>query len=240
MKQCQGVIMHRELVRRRHLPHWDVPNAAYFVTTCLKGSIPPQGLLDLARYRADLHRRSRPTEVTEEEWQARCWKLWFVRAESWLDCRPANRLLEDPVLAQIVENSMFHFAGERYDLLTYVVMPSHFHWLFQPLAKWVETLPDEEPTPRERIMYSLNRFTATACNRLLQRKGKFWQGESYDHWVRDVDELERIMRYIEENPVKAGLVKSPEQWPFSSARFRKQMGTEWGVPLTSRPSGLES
>jgi hypothetical protein len=31
-----------------------------------------------------------------------------------------------------------------------------------------------------------------------------------------------VVRYIETNPVKAGLVKSPEQWPFSSARFRDQ------------------
>src|SRR5262249_15391165 len=115
--------------------------------------------------------------------------------------QPARRALENPALARIVVNALHHFAGERYDLWAYVVMPSHLHWLFQPLPQWVATLADDGRTPRERTTYSLNRFTATACNRFLNVKGTFWQGESYDHWVRDVDELERIIRYIEENPV---------------------------------------
>jgi type I restriction enzyme R subunit len=135
---------------------------------------------------------------------------------------------------------MFHFAGERYDLWAYVVMPSHLHWLFHPLVEWVKTLPDDGRTPRQRITYSLNRFTATACNRILKVKGAFWQTESYDHWVRDVDSLERIIRYIEGNPVKAHLVEHPEEWRFSSAKARQLTGMEWGFPLRRPMSGLES
>jgi len=45
----------------------------------------------------------------------------------------------------------------------------------------------------------------------------FWQDESYNHWVRTRDELETIVRYIEENPVRASLVKSAEDWRWSSA-----------------------
>jgi type I restriction enzyme R subunit len=66
---------------------------------------------------------------------------------------------------------------------------------------------------------------------LLNRNGTFWQHESFDHWVRDVEEMERIMRYIEENPVKAGLVSSAALWPYSSAFVRKQLGLEWGQPI---------
>jgi hypothetical protein len=51
-----------EVIRRRNLPHWDVPTAAYFVTTCLKGSIPARGLLDLESYREELARRARPAD----------------------------------------------------------------------------------------------------------------------------------------------------------------------------------
>jgi putative transposase len=165
--------MDREVVRRRDLPHWDVPGAAYFVTTCLDGSIPAQGLLDLARFRADLHQRSRPKDLTEEAWRIRCWKQGFVRLESWLDDRPARRVLTNHSLACVVVKSLLHFAGERYDLCAYVVMPSHLHWVFQPRSQWVETLVDDGRTARERIIYSLNRFTATACNRLLQVHGPF-------------------------------------------------------------------
>jgi REP element-mobilizing transposase RayT len=232
--------MEQEQIRRRHLPHWDVPGAAYFVTTCLEGSIPAKGLLDVARYGAQLRRRSRPPNVTEDAWKVRNWKLLFVRQEQWLDHAPANRALESPELAREVVDSMYHFAGARYDLLAYVVMPSHFHWLFQPRPEWVATIDTTKRTARERILYGLKRYTANACNRIRGVRGTFWQQESYDHWVRDSDEMKRIIRYIERNPVKAGLVRTPEDWKFGSARVRKLAGRELGMPLTKGMSGSES
>ncbi len=232
--------MERERIRRRDLPHWDVPGAAYFITACLEGSIPAEGLLQLARYKEELRKRPRPTAMTERQWQVHCWKLEFVRLEHWLDRQPANRILERADLAQEVEKSMYHFAEERYDHLAYVVMPSHFHWVFQPRTEWTDSLPEDGRSARERIMYSLKRFTANCCNRLLQQHGTFWQVESYDHWIRDSDEMERIIRYIEENPVTAGLVSDPADWRFSSAWARKRSATEWGIPLPRRMPGLES
>ena len=46
----------------------------------------------------------------------------------------------------------------------------------------------------------------------------FWQDESYDRLVRNDLEFERIVNYIERNPVTAGLVLTPEEFPWSSAR----------------------
>lgn len=222
-----------ESLRRRRLPHWDVPDAAYFVTTCLKGSIPAQGLLDLRRYRQELQARPRPEGQEQWEWQRTLGKLHFARTDKWLDHRPAVRHLEEPCLARAVIDALYHFAGERYDLLAFVVMPSHIHWVFQPLAAWVETLPDLKTSrgPRQRILHSVNRHSAAECNKLRSAAGDFWQRESFDHWVRDAEELERIIRYIEANPVTAGLVTAPELWPFSSAHDRLQAGIEWGEPL---------
>jgi putative transposase len=233
-----------ETLRRRRLPHWDVPEAAYFLTTCLAGSIPAQGLLDIDHHRAELGRRPRPEGLSESEWRHRIDKLTFARRDSWLDDRPAVRHLEDPRLARIVVDALYFFAGRRYDLLAFVVMPSHLHWVFQPLADWVNGTLETCPTssnvpasrsPRQRIQHSVNRHTASECNRLRGATGSFWQRESYDHWVRDVDELERIIRYVETNPLKAGLVEAPEDWPFSSAHDRKLFGLEFGEPLVRRP-----
>src|SRR5207302_699013 len=109
--------MEREVIRRRDLPHWDVPGAAYFVTTCLKGSIPAQGLLEIARFREELRNSSKPAELSEQQWEVRRWKLAFVRLEDWLDRRAANRVLEQSRLARVVVDAMHFFAGERYDLL---------------------------------------------------------------------------------------------------------------------------
>jgi type I restriction enzyme R subunit len=219
-----------ERIRRRQLPHWDVPHAAYFVTTCLHGSIPARGLLDLERYEIALQQRQRPADRSDHEWTQDRWKLAFARRDHWLDQDPAVRHLADARLARIVVDALFFFADKRYDLLAYVVMPSHFHWVFHPGEDWVRTLSGDR-LPREIIQHSVNRYSSRQCNNILGQEGAFWQHESYDHWIRDVDELERIILYIESNPVKAGLVAAAEDWEFSSAHARKAAGLAFGEPL---------
>jgi putative transposase len=207
----------REQIRRRHLPHLDVPGATYFVTSCLAGSIPAQGLLEIARLEQNLL-ASRPPHIPLKDWKTIVWKKTFVAREAWLDGRPVARHLAEPTLAAIVAGALRFFSGERYDLLAWVVMPSHFHWVFRPRDEWISTLADfDKRTPRERIMHGIKRDSALKCNRVLGLSGPFWQDESYDHVVRDEDELARIVEYIELNPVKAGLCASRETWQWSSA-----------------------
>ncbi len=219
-------------IRRRRLPHIDVDGGTYFVTSCLAGSIPAQGSLELKRYERELAER-RPANVSLAEWNVRRWKLIFAHTDRWLDREPAVRHLADPSLANEVVKAMLHFAGSRYDLLAFVVMPSHFHWVFRPLESWTRSLPadDDAPSPRELVMHSIKRFTARQCNQLLGRRGAFWQDESYDHSVRDEDELLRIIEYVETNPVQAALTTRTDEWQHSSACWRKGSGTEVGLPL---------
>jgi putative transposase len=69
-----------------------------------------------------------------------------------------------------------------------------------------------------QITHWIKGRTAREGNLLLGRTGEpFWQDESYDHWVRNEREFHRIVKYIEWNPVSAGLVTKPEDWPWSSA-----------------------
>ena len=89
-------------------------------------------------------------------------------------------------------------------------MANHVHLLVVPYIS---------PT---RFLQSLKSYTARQANKLLGRTGEpFWQRESYDHWVRDEAERRRIISYIENNPVKAGLVNSPRNYPWSSAAVRE-------------------
>jgi putative transposase len=46
----------------------------------------------------------------------------------------------------------------------------------------------------------------------------FWQEESYDRLVRDEQEFERVRSYVENNPVRAGLVRRAEEFQWSSAK----------------------
>jgi type I restriction enzyme R subunit len=67
---------------------------------------------------------------------------------------------------------------------------------------------------------------------LLGLSGSFWQTETFDHYACDESEAIRIIHYIENNPVVAGLVEVAEDYPFSSACYRKQLGTKPGDPIT--------
>ncbi|HEY3318875.1 MAG TPA: transposase [Planctomycetota bacterium] len=71
--------------------------------------------------------------------------------------------------------------------------------------------------PLRTIMQGLKGYTAREANQLLGRRGAFWQDESFDHWVRDEAEYNRIVWYIDNNPVAAGLCREPGEWKWSSA-----------------------
>lgn len=225
--------MMKEQFRRRRLPHYDKPGAIYFVTSCLNGSIPALGLNQIAKYRQFLAGKAIPQGMTTQQWARHKWKLEFAKSDQWLDQHPAARHLESEALAAEVENTLLHFAGERYAIWAWVVMPSHFHWVFEPLLRWVKGLGDsaDDRTPRERIMHSIKRHSARQCNRIRGLRGTFWQDESYDHCVDNVDELQRVIEYVEQNPVKADLVDDASEFRFSSASYRKAKCVPPGRPL---------
>lgn len=76
-------------------------------------------------------------------------------------------------------------------------------------------------SPLSKIMHSLKSYTANEANIVLSRDGRFWQRESYDHWVRDDAELARIAEYIANNAVSAKLAENAWDWPYCSAHDRK-------------------
>ena len=110
--------------------------------------------------------------------------------------------LKHPQVAATVVETLVTIGKEWgfYDLFAWVIMSNHVHVLLQPHK------------PLRRITHAVKSTSAREANLILGRRGsRFWQDESYDHWVRDGKELERIVNYIEWNPVRAGLVESAEQ-----------------------------
>ncbi len=121
--------------------------------------------------------------------------------------------LQRPDIAQMVVEAIQYRDPTQYLLHSFVVMPNHVHMLITPKVRVAE------------VMQSLKRFTARQANRILGLTGSpFWQDESYDRLVRSDDEFDRIARYIEMNPVQAGLVTLPEQFPWCTSG-----------PITNRP-----
>jgi len=111
-------------------------------------------------------------------------------------------LSQEPIARMVVESLHRGVLLGHYELSAYVVMSNHSHVLLLP-----KILPS-------RLMQSLKGATARQANLILGRTGeRFWQAESYDHWVRDAEEWRRIAAYIEDNPVKAGLASHAEDYP---------------------------
>lgn len=211
--------------RRRRLPHLDKPGSIYFVTTCLAGSIPAKGLSEISDYRLQLEQRQKP-DPTSPDWNRTKFKLVFAKMDSWLDNGLAVSHFKNPDLARETEAAILHFAPERYTLWAWVVMSNHIHWVFEPNLEWekqVSACEENARTSREIIMHSLKRHTAKQCNQLLKRSGKFWQDESYDHCIDSVTELERVINYVEENPVRQDSAMSPKTSLFLLLTFVLKM-----------------
>lgn len=187
---------------RRRLPHWVPERVPVFITWRLAGSLPrtPPDLLDApplgaARGSGDPSGGRR-----------------FLAYDRELDRdRRGPRWLAEARIAEMVTTALLYGDTGRqlYHLHAYVVMPNHVHVVFQPYIQLC------------RIMEWLKGTTARRANRMLgRRRQPFWQDESYDHWIRTETELNRIIRYVERNPVGAGFVDRIEDWPWSSARAR--------------------
>ncbi len=123
-------------------------------------------------------------------------------------------------LCLIVESAMMFLHGHKYDLFAYVVMPDHAHMLIRPLSK---NKPETHIWRYSGHVYSISEitqalkgYTAHRINKLLNRQGRFWQGETYDRYLRSDEDFWEKVRYIHENPVRSGLVTRAEDYRWSS------------------------
>ena len=217
-----------EVITRRNLPHWYVPCAVHFVTYRLAGTIPLHVLQGLREERTRRLRQAPPEAAASRRWRRSVHGRFFTDYDRYLDSNREIAWLADPRVAALVRTSLHHYDGGLYHLLAYCVMPNHVHVLLQPTADLTplddRAWPGDEEAgrggPLAAIMRRLKSYTAREANKVLGRSGQFWQHESYDHWVRDDDELLRLVEYVIWNPVKAGLATEPHEWYWGSAHDR--------------------
>ncbi len=181
---------------RGYLPHCDFPNLVQYVTFRLSDSMPSSRRAEweyLLKIEDGKDRRS--------------------KLEEYLDRGVGNCELRDPRIAQVTEDALLHFHQQRYELLAWCIMPNHVHVLHHISS-----------TPLWKIIQGW-KIHATIRLRRQRRNaelplGQFWQREYWDTFMRDEEQQRKAIKYIEANPTKAKLCRSPENWPFSSARFR--------------------
>ena len=178
----------------RRLPHFEGGEILQFITFRLFDSVP---LEKIKKWKSELD------DVKTSE----AYIELSRRIEKYTDLGLGNAFLKDEKVAEIVQNAMLFWNKKKYNLIAWVIMPNHVHLLLRPKADFDVS----------EIMHSIKSFTANKANKLLNRKGDFWQHESYDRFIRNYQHFERVVSYIENNPVKANLCEKPSEWKFSSA-----------------------
>ncbi|MFO1062536.1 MAG: transposase [Pirellulales bacterium] len=185
-------------------PHWCQSGVVVFITMRTHDSIPKEVIRRWDREKQEWVRRRGysgkdhwtkviPTLPSEDQFQ---FAKQFNRCrEEFLDtCHGACRL-RNPSLAAIVEKSLLHFDGERYELGDFVIMPNHVHLLASfPSCEDMKNSCD-----------SWMHFTARKINIACGTRGKFWQQEPFDTLVRSPEQYDYLRQYIRDNPIKAKL-----------------------------------
>ena len=180
---------------RGYLPHFDQDGFTQFITFRLADSVPKQVL---EKWKAELENN----EINDADLRR--------RVEYYLDQNYGKGWLRDPLIANLVQDALLRWDGERYRLISWVIMPNHGHVLLTP----------NPGCSVSSIMHSIKSFTAHDANKILERQGQFWAKEYFDRYIRDQRHFANTIAYIENNPVKARLCKTPEEWPYGSAYFK--------------------
>ncbi len=181
---------HGGWTNRGYLPHFDKPGLIQAITIRLGDSLPKEK-------RSEWEHLLLITEDAER----------IRQIEDYLDLGAGSCVLRQHECAAIVQNALLHFHEQRYHLTAWCVMPNHAHILFKVF----------EGHPIGKVIHSWKTFTAREINKALGRHGPLWQEDYFDTFMRDDEHQATEIAYIENNPVKARLVKRAADWPWSSA-----------------------
>ncbi|HEY6232143.1 MAG TPA: transposase [Pyrinomonadaceae bacterium] len=221
-----------QLSYRRNLPHIQPGGTTFFVTFRLNGSIPQSVITQWNREQEWLAHLAKKNTNYYEEIKPEFERSWFKKFELILDGATTGPVwLSDERVARIIAESLHYRHGKVYRLDGFTVMSNHVHMIVSPLpidavaSRKSSTEMHSNLQPDEiayhslaRIMQSLKGYTAFKANEILGRHGEFWAHESYDHWIRDDNEWQRIMAYVLNNPLKAGYVERWQDWKWNYRR----------------------
>ena len=192
---------------RGRLPHWEKDAGLYFITFRLHDSL-PHHLLD------ELEKETGAISVIKTLPKAKAAELRERRqrlVETYLDRGCGTCYLAHGEIAELVSTTLKFRDTHDYRLLAWCVMPNHVH----VVARF---FPDRSLSS---IIHSWKSYSAKEANKLLKRRGSFWQREYYDRLIRNENELSRTLTYVANNPRKAGL----KEWRWVEVRGQDALAT---------------
>ena len=204
----------------RNLPHFHPKNTPLFITCRLTNSIPINQLAILRKnYESELEKiilmYSTPIIFKKKIYNLQ--KKYFGKYDHLLDSMASGPdWLKNDNIAEIVWNKIHSFDKIKYELICLSILSNHFHFVIHPDKNLKVSEFNLKGKTKNYIIADTLRLlkgsTSHKANKILGREGSFWHHESYDHYVRDEFELERIVQYVVSNPCKAGLIKLNAIW----------------------------
>jgi len=125
-------------------------------------------------------------------------------------CTDRRWILPD-LARSIVLDCCLHDKGTKIEIQVVVVMPDHVHMIFTPLINQQAM----EAYSLAKITDAIKGASAHKINRAMQRQGRVWQPESFDHVLRSSESLQQKVEYLLQNPVRQGLVQQWEDYPWT-------------------------
>jgi putative transposase len=98
------------------------------------------------------------------------------------------------------------FSARSFEVLAYCVMPDHLHLLLEGTAEGSD-LREAVRAWKQRTGYDWKTRTGT----------QLWQPGFHDRVLREHHDTRSVVRYILQNPVRAGVVKTPREYPWSGS-----------------------
>jgi len=195
---------------RRSLPHLQLEGQIISLTWRLAFTL-PQKLLDLQE---DLKQTLASISNRKDGDEARHYTEYARKLEEYDEYLgkfelPGISLCADAI-ADVLTTAFRFYDGSLYELHSYCVMPNHIHLLIRPLPDSLGGF-HQISTSVQR----LKTFTAKQMNKYIGRQGKVWQEDYFDRFIRNPADYHVVVKYILENPLKAGLTKHHEEWKHS-------------------------
>ncbi|MBS1728291.1 MAG: transposase [Armatimonadetes bacterium] len=184
---------HKGWYTPRKLPHYDTGDVNQFITFRLADSV-PTNLLDQLEEELRLLKGDVERERT-------------ARVEKLLDLGHGSCVLHQTMCAEIVHDSLHFLDGTHYDLVSWVIMPNHVHFLAR--FNQGQSMP--------KALHALKSFTSNEIKKVHPQMGAVWMEGYFDRFMRSEEHYLRTIGYIHGNPVVARLCDEPGEFRWSSA-----------------------
>jgi REP element-mobilizing transposase RayT len=181
---------------RGKLPHLEKQGGIYFVTFRLAGSLPKSVVDRIVQKRAIIANKNKGSaKDSNKRYRKGLYIGVFDEYDEYLNTNRGALHLRIREISNLVKEALLFFDNKKYILMAWAIMPNHVHVLIKPFGDH----------SLSGILHSWKSYTSKKANKILNRKGSFWAKEYYDHLIRDERELFQVIKYIKENPSKAGL-----------------------------------